>query len=407
MRPRLVAIAGPLEGETIELDGERFVIGRQADCDLALTTIEISREHCAILRDGRRFVLHDLGSRHGTQVNSRSATETALAHSDLISLGTHAFLFLLDESSTSRDEDTDSTAALGVSAERKATETLHLDPARVDAALPAQARLARELATLLRLATSLQEHREIGPLAAALLDAMLDAVPSADRGIVLLREPGVLHPTRLAERGAGGDLDRATLDRVVEQGVAVCGRPLGGSGGAEALIAAPLLGSDGAAIGAIVLDRRQSPGFAEHHLELVLAIAGVASLALQNVLHLRWLESENQRLREEDAARHDMIGDSAEMRRVLDLVARVARADSTILVRGESGTGKELVARAIHRTSPRGDGPFVAVNCATLSEHLLESELFGHDKGAFTGALSRKIGKMEAAHGGTLFLDEI
>ena len=137
------------------------------------------------------------------------------------------------------------------------------------------------------------------------------------------------------------------------------------------------------------------------------AIAGVASLAFQNVLHLRWLESENRRLRDEDAARHDMIGESQAIRAVFDLVARVARADSTVLIQGESGTGKELVARAIHRSSPRSGAPFVAVNCATLSDNLLESELFGHEKGAFTGALARKVGKMEAAHRGTLFLDEI
>ena len=115
----------------------------------------------------------------------------------------------------------------------------------------------------------------------------------------------------------------------------------------------------------------------------------------------------NRRLREESQAQHEMIGESAAMERVFDLVGRVARADATVLIHGESGTGKELVAQAIHRSSSRREGPLVAVNCATLSENLLESELFGHEKGAFTGALQRKIGKMEAAHRGTLFLDEV
>ena len=95
------------------------------------------------------------------------------------------------------------------------------------------------------------------------------------------------------------------------------------------------------------------------------------------------------------------------MRTLFDRIARVARTDSTILLRGESGTGKELVARAAHRNSSRADKPFIAINCAALTETLLESELFGHEKGAFTGAIGLKRGKMELAEGGTLFLDEI
>ncbi len=104
---------------------------------------------------------------------------------------------------------------------------------------------------------------------------------------------------------------------------------------------------------------------------------------------------------------HGLVGESPAIKRLLDFIDRVAGVDSTVLLCGESGTGKELVARALHRASPRADGPFVEVNCATLSETLLESELFGHERGAFTGAVERKIGRFEAAHGGTLFLDEV
>ncbi len=104
---------------------------------------------------------------------------------------------------------------------------------------------------------------------------------------------------------------------------------------------------------------------------------------------------------------HGLVGESPAMKRLLDFIDRVAGVDSTVLLRGESGTGKELAAGALHRASPRVDGPFVEVNCATLSETLLESELFGHERGAFTGAVGRKIGRFEAAHGGTLFLDEV
>src|SRR5580700_938721 len=102
-----------------------------------------------------------------------------------------------------------------------------------------------------------------------------------------------------------------------------------------------------------------------------------------------------------------MIGQSRAMTRVFETIDKVAPTDVTVLVRGESGTGKELVARAIHSRSPRANGPFVPVNCAAFSRELVESELFGHEKGAFTGAVARREGKFEAADGGTLFLDEI
>jgi len=104
---------------------------------------------------------------------------------------------------------------------------------------------------------------------------------------------------------------------------------------------------------------------------------------------------------------HSMVGSSCEIREVLALVRRVAPTTSTVLIQGETGTGKELVARAIHENSPRATRPFVAINCAALTESLLESEMFGHEKGAFTGAIAQKKGKIEIAAEGTLFLDEI
>jgi len=129
-------------------------------------------------------------------------------------------------------------------------------------------------------------------------------------------------------------------------------------------------------------------------------------IALQN----KTLEDENIRLRHEleDKFRpENIIGNSNAMRDVYQQIHQVASSDTTVLIRGESGTGKELVAHALHYSSPRADGPFIKVNCAALNENLLESELFGHEKGAFTGAIQSRIGRLEEANGGTLFLDEI
>ncbi len=131
---------------------------------------------------------------------------------------------------------------------------------------------------------------------------------------------------------------------------------------------------------------------------------------LDKALAHRHLEQENKQLRSELGTRYQfdqIIGESEGIKTCLSLVGRVADSDSTVLVMGESGTGKELIARAIHYNSPRAKGPFVAINCGAIPSELLESELFGHVKGAFTGAISNRMGRFELADEGTLFLDEI
>jgi Nif-specific regulatory protein len=147
--------------------------------------------------------------------------------------------------------------------------------------------------------------------------------------------------------------------------------------------------------------------FEENHEQFVNAVAGIFAVAFENVMHMESLEDENSRLRREIEVEKTLIGESSAMASVMGFISRAAPTDSTVLIRGESGTGKELVARAIHQSSPRRNNPFVAINCAAITETLLESELFGHEKGAFTGATNLKKGRLEIANTGTLFLDEI
>ena len=130
-------------------------------------------------------------------------------------------------------------------------------------------------------------------------------------------------------------------------------------------------------------------------------------MAIDKVQHAVQLRSDHQRLKEETYLKHQMVGESSRMRDLYRLIEKVAPTDSTVLIMGESGTGKELAAQAIHQNSPRSEKPFIPINCATLSEALLASELFGHEKGAFTGAIALKRGKFEVADGGTIFLDEV
>jgi DNA-binding NtrC family response regulator len=130
-------------------------------------------------------------------------------------------------------------------------------------------------------------------------------------------------------------------------------------------------------------------------------------VSVRNVLHAAMTERELARVTEQQLQRYEMIGRSAPMQRLFHEIEKVSPTKASVLITGESGTGKELIARAIHRLSPRTDGPFVKVNCAAIPRELIESELFGHERGAFTGAQQRRRGLFEQAHGGTLFLDEI
>ena len=130
-------------------------------------------------------------------------------------------------------------------------------------------------------------------------------------------------------------------------------------------------------------------------------------LALSSALELRQVRREAKTLRREYGLSGEMIGDSPAMGRVRELIARVAPTDSRVLITGESGTGKELVAAAIHGASARRERPFIRVNCAAIPRDLVESEMFGHEKGSFTGATERRIGRFELAHTGTLLLDEV
>ncbi|MFL5537939.1 MAG: sigma-54-dependent transcriptional regulator [Longimicrobiaceae bacterium] len=130
-------------------------------------------------------------------------------------------------------------------------------------------------------------------------------------------------------------------------------------------------------------------------------------IVLRNSLQQQGLKAENARLRGEVESRHQIVGRSFALRQVLDRVEKVAPTDARVLITGENGTGKELVARAVHEHSRRADGPFIKLNCAAIPSELIESELFGHEKGSFTGATKDRRGKFEQADGGTLFLDEI
>jgi formate hydrogenlyase transcriptional activator len=173
----------------------------------------------------------------------------------------------------------------------------------------------------------------------------------------------------------------------------------------------------GKVLGTLNLCRLTDGSFAEAEIEFLAQVAGQVAIAVDNALNFREVNEARERLAEEKRCLEDeirsehnfreIIGASPVLAQVLRQVEIVATTDATVLIHGETGTGKELIARAIHNLSARAAHPFVKVNCAAIPRDLLESELFGHEKGAFTGAIARRIGRFELAHEGTLFLDEI
>jgi Nif-specific regulatory protein len=252
---------------------------------------------------------------------------------------------------------------------------------------------------------------------------IFDAVP-AEHGAILLDSNGDEHFASVFARHRSANpllpvrVSRTIARQVMEQGLAILGADVSGSSelaDVESLISTQVrsllcvpLTIFQKVNGCIYLDTcSASNRFDEDHLQLVAAIAGTCAGALENARRMQWLEHENVRLSTEINLDHNLIGDSTRMKEVYQFLARVAPTDSNVLLQGESGTGKELAARAIHRNSPRSSKPFVGINCAAIPEGLLESELFGHERGAFTGAVAQKKGRLEVANGGVVFLDEI
>jgi Nif-specific regulatory protein len=426
MEPKLVAIAGPLKGTTIPLLEPETVIGRDLTNHVTINDPLVSRRHCSIRNQGDEVQLADLQSLNGTFVNDENAGERLLQHGDRIKVGASHFIFLLHDEeefvplSDSAEEQLFTTVTMKL--DRQQTRFFH--PESIADTQAPDARLSRDLAALLRISTAINGIKKAQDLQGRVLEMMFEVMP-IERGAILLTGStsdefaSGIYRDALTKATESFRISRTIARQVLSEGVALMANDVLNdqtfqpseslvASQIRSLMSVPLL-VFGSKLGIIYADTtRPDTILDEHHLHLLTAIASIVAVALEHVRYVEWLEGENKRLQEEINIQHDMVGESTRMHEVYGFVSKVAAShDSTVLIRGESGTGKELVARAIHRTSRRAGRPFVAINCAALTENLLESELFGHERGAFTGAVAQKKGKIEIADGGTLFLDEI
>lgn len=415
MNPRLVAIAGKLQGTVLPITDSPAIIGRESAATLYLPEASVSRRHSQIEREGDEFIVTDLDSLNGTFVNDVPVKRRSLQHGDRIRIGNSHFLFLRHEgdapSESGEVQFDDSRSVSGQTIQFNFNDALYL--------------MARDLAALIKVSTTINAIRGLLELQKKLLELMFEVVP-ANHGAILLVDSSEKEGEEefssvfALDRVKGPDetikVSRTVARQVLRNGTALLIEDRDKTANlahsltdaqTSSVLCVPLMMA-GKSLGVVYLDTNKSDvHFDSDHLQVASTIAAIAAVAIENARHIEWLESENNRLIADAGIEHSMVGESPRMRHVYQLIAKVAPTDSSVLILGESGTGKELVARAIHQNSKRSGKPFIAVNCAALTETLLESELFGHEKGAFTGALAQRKGRLEIADGGTLFLDEI
>jgi Nif-specific regulatory protein len=430
--------------------GQVMTIGRAPTNRIVVRSEMCSRNHCEIFQVGPMWILRDLGSRNGTIVDGhRITSDWELEEGQAIQLGSCNIVFTRELSKNTRvaDDDEveveaptqtqDAIPAAGakssspeIVSRRKRTRyspTSTAEHAGAD-------RFSQDLAQLWKLAVEMGAAKDERQLSEVVLNGLLTAIRADIGAVLLLPKPvtGGARPNqlRVVAYMSQGEHPYQTIstslsqmvledrDAVLAKNVADDSKLSGQDSldeiQARSVICAPIRNGE-LIYGLIHLYSTLSDESLEpEHLEFTLAVADQMALAFENVREkqslaegLARVQNENASLRNQLAIDTDLVGDSPEMLHLKQTISRIAPTDATVLIRGESGVGKELVARAIHFGSDRRNGPFVCMNCAALSETLLESELFGHEKGSFTGATGRKPGKFEQAHRGTLFLDEV
>jgi transcriptional regulator with GAF, ATPase, and Fis domain len=409
LNPRLVAMSGPLEGTVHTITDGPLYLGRDPANQVMIGDSAVSRKHCAISQVTQGiYEISDLDSHNGTFVNGIQVSRTPIQHGDLIRIGTSEFVFLIGE------DDGSSPQSSGAS---KQTTSGTLTALFLDqrSGLPSDAsgigRMARDLSAFFKIANLVNSFHDVDALQRELLGLIFEVIPAA-QGAIVLQPNADEEPNPPCTWNRDGEAKQEMVireewaQRAIWERCAVFTTASIAPAPAEHVLCVPLVAAENI-LGVIYLTSpATSPPFGEDHVYFLSSVSRIAAVSLENLLKLDSLRAENQQLRA-DVGAAMLIGESRAMSRVTEFIGRVAKGDSTVLIRGESGTGKEMVARAIHANSLRPSKPFVAINCAAIPETLLESELFGHEKGAFTGASAIKKGKFEAAEDGTLLLDEI
>ena len=370
-------------------------IGRSLDCDISIKDPDVGSSHCHIHFDGRLHRLAPIKRDHKIFINGKRRRKWDLAHMDQLRIGQTEMVFSMYDEPVAEEE--------------AAKTAIDLPPYR----------------RLFEVSSMLLGRYDLNDLLRKLMDAVIE-VTNADKGFLILLEDNELR-VKVARNVRSENIDNAVThlsDSIIAK-VVRTKIPLIISDALNdeefstsmsvinlklcSVMCVPLMDKD-SLIGLIYVGNDNVVELFENQtLEVLTIFAAQASLIIKNALLINELQLDRRVLREKlDAMRFGrIIGSCKAMLAVFKKVEKVATTDISVLITGETGTGKELIAREMHDRSSRAKGPFITINCGAIPENLLESELFGHVKGAFTGAVSNKRGKFHAADGGTLFLDEI
>ncbi len=425
---RLEVLTGIDAGRTVDWDGPSLSIGRAQDNDLVLRDPHLSSHHGVVQLTPDGYLYQDRRSTHGSAamrgddrvpVDEAVGCRWTLASGDRIVLGPHASPVIVRFEEIRRDDDARIVAVARLKDLGEFRGRLEQQPG--------------EVARLYRVFQELSWELDLDAVLRAVSRAVFGLLPRATHlAIVLETEPEgryepVLRQVRDApEADAEIPISQAVFRRVLAERAAILAANALDEGwktqsmlGARilSLMAVPLWRGEDRILGILQVDNRASPGmFRQEDLELLTIVASQASLAIQNARLYRKLAEAEDKLakenrylkgREEKRQFRGIVGQGQAMQEVFRQIDKVIDTRVTVLIEGETGTGKELIASAVHYQSKRRDKLFVAQNCAALPENLLESELFGHKRGAFTGADHDKKGLFDVADGGTLFLDEV
>ncbi len=403
-------------------------VGRALGNDVAIPSHGLAETHAQILFDGRDFNLEEVDRQAEILINGKKKRRARLVHSDRVTLGDVELSFsIFDEPQKVGHAASDQGPDTGP----VATPT--------DTQLRVTQQQLAGFRKLYEFSEKLMTTTDIDPLLEAMLDAVIE-VTGAEKGLILLNEDAFatrdappdggatrkerVRASRNVKREAITDATGVISDSIVRK-VVETGRPVIVSDAlsdsqfktSESVLALRLssvmcapLASQGHVQGVLYVGNDRVKGlFDKNQLDVLSIFAAQASLILENAMLLNALRADKEKLVAElkDKRFGEIIGACPSMMEVFRKLQKVATTDISVLITGETGTGKELIARELHRRSNRATGPFVVINCGAIPENLIESELFGHVRGAFTGAVASRGGKFQAANGGTLFLDEI
>ncbi len=414
--------------KTIKITGSSVTIGRNPAHDVALADPFLSRDHAKILvlKDGT-FEIHDIGAKSPVRINEEIISKHKLKDGDKIKLGHSELIFKAEDTAHVEflPEDEMSQESVEVTS-LDAQKTVSFSASDLDSKdLVSLHKDHQRLMLLYEFGKTVNSHLE-DPF--YLLDEIMNTafkMLNAERGFIALVEEKTGKLTCELVRDVTVDkepekleVSRTIVHKVVNERVSIM--TINAKKDSEfrevksvqeynirSAICSPLLFRS-EVLGVVYLDNRAMAGsFSQEDLMFMMAMCHQAGIAMGNAYLHRHVAEENERLGKALKTEYQILGDSPQMKSVFKTMKKVAPSDITVLLEGETGTGKELVVRAIHSLSPRKEQNFIAVNCAAIPKELIESELFGHEKGAFTGATSARQGKFQLAHNGTIFLDEI